>query len=219
MIVNAEAPARRRRGELSRPRILEAALRLVDQDGLEALTMRRLADELKVDPMSTYNHVDGKEALLDGLAELLWNEIEEPDPQEPWQGQLRAFAVSMRALAHAHPNAYGLLLGRGILPAPALERIGAALGALEQAGLSRERAAQLIRMLIAYAAGYAMLELSSAPAPCATPLELIVSLTRTLPKDAPAHLVEVAQSMVDCDMDLQFNLGLDLILSGLQASL
>jgi TetR/AcrR family transcriptional regulator, tetracycline repressor protein len=213
------AAPRRQRGLLSRPRILAAALELVDQDGLEALTMRRLAEGLKVDPMSLYNHVDGKDALLDGLAEALWNEVQLPDGKQGWMEVLRGFATSLRQLAHAHPHAYGLLFGRGVLPLPALQAIDVALEALERAGLNREQAAEMIRTLVAYATGYALLELSAAPAAGATEMEQIVTLTRALPRDAPIHLVEVARLMADCDMDYQFNLGLDLILTGLEARL
>jgi len=212
-------PVKGRRGGLSRERILAAALQLVDADGLDALTMRRLADQLKVDPMSLYNYVDSKDALLDGLAEALWGEVQLPDHTKGWKTILRAFASSLRALADVHPLAYGLLLGRGILPGPGLEAIDHALTALERAGLKRAKAAEMIRTLTAYAAGYAMLELSCAPAVGATQLEQIVNLTRALPKDAPTYLVEVAQLMADCDMDYQFKLGLDLILAGLEARL
>jgi TetR/AcrR family tetracycline transcriptional repressor len=102
--------------QLSRERILAGALELVDQDGLEALTMRRLADALKVDPMSLYNHVESKDDLLDGLTETLWSEVRLPDRTTGWKPTLREFATSVRGLARAYPLAYPLLIGRGILP-------------------------------------------------------------------------------------------------------
>ena len=207
------------RGRLSRQRILAAALQLVDLDGLEALTMRRLAEQLKVDPMSLYNHVDGKDALLGGIAEALWNEVEVPGGEVDWKQALRSFAISLRGLAHRHPHSFGLLMGRGIMPARELQAIDAAIGALERAGLNREQGAEMIRTLFAYAVGYGMLELSTPPPAGATRMEQIVSLTRTLPQDAPIHLIEVARLICDCDMDYQFKLGLDLIVSGLEARL
>jgi AcrR family transcriptional regulator len=209
----------RTRGKLSRARILKAALELVDLDGLEALTMRRLAEQLKVDPMSIYNHVDGKEALLDGIAEALWNEVQLPDVETEWRHAVRSFATALRGMAHAHPQAYRLLMARGILTAPELEAIDGAIRALERAGLNREQATEMIRTLFAYAVGYGMLELSTPPPSGTTVTEQIVNLTRALPKDAPFHLVEVARLVCDCDMDYQFNLGLDLILTGLEARL
>ena len=211
--------AARTRGRLSRAGILAAALKLVDLDGLEALTMRRLAERLSVDPMSLYNHVDGKDALLDGLAEALWNEVEVPDEAVDWEQSLRAFTTSLRGLAHRHPHSFGLLMARGIFPARELQAIDGAIGALERAGLSREQGAEMIRTLFAYAVGYGMLELSAPPPAGATRMEQIVSLTRTLPQDAPIELIEVARLICDCDMDYQFKLGLDLIVSGLEARL
>jgi hypothetical protein len=77
----------------------------------------------------------------------------------------------------------------------------------------------MIRTLMSYAVGYAMLELSAPPPSGETRLEQIVSLTRALPQDTPVHLVEVARLICDCDMDYQFKLGLDLILTGLEARL
>ncbi len=211
--------AARTRIRLTRERILAAALQLIDLDGLEALTMRRLAEELKVDPMSLYNHIDGKDALLDGIAEALWNEIQVPADDTDWKQALRSFATSLRGLAHRHPHSFGLLMGRGVMPARELQAIDAAIRALERAGLSREQGAEMIRTLFAYAVGYGMLELST-PAPAGeTRMEKIVSLTRTLPRDAPIHLIEVARLICDCDMDYQFRLGLDLIVSGLEARL
>lgn len=218
-MVRTTATQGRRRGQLSRERVLAGALELVDQDGLEALTMRRLADALKVDPMSLYNHVESKDDLLDGLTETLWSEVRLPDRTKGWKPTLREFATSVRGLARTHPLAYPLLIGRGILPMPALQAIDTSSSRLEAAGLTRPKAAEMLRTLIAYAAGYALLELSCAPAQGATQLEQIVSLTRALPRDAPTHLIEVARLWSDCDMDFQFELGLDLILSGLEARL
>lgn len=213
------AAPRRRRVHLSRPDILSAALELVDQDGLEALTMRRLAERLDIDPMSVYNHFDSKDALLDGLAEALWREVQLPAGELGWQEAFRALATSVRDLAARHPHAYGLLLGRGILPSPALKAIDAVLRALERAGLDRERSAEMIRTLLAYAAGYALLELSCAPVAGGSDLEQVVRITQALPPDTPVQLVEVGRRMADCDMEYQFGLGLDLIITGLEARL
>ena len=209
----------RRRGQLSRARIVTTALELVDQDGLEALTMRRLADQLRVDPMSIYNHVDGKDALLDGLADALWDQAEPPRRDSNWKEAFRSLATSLRSLAHAHPHAYGLLFSRGVLPEPALRVFDAGLAALERAGVDRQAAADMLRTLLSYAVGYGMLELPAASVSGSTELERLVSIARSVPRDAPANLVEVARLMADCDMDFQFDLGLDLIITGLEVRL
>lgn len=168
--------------------------------------------------MSIYNYVDGKEALLDGLAEALWERVELAPEKGNWRQVLRSFAVSLRGLAHAHPLAYGLLC-RACLTEPALRTMDVSLTALERAGLDRRRAAEMLRMLFSYAVGYGLLELSAATPTGSTELERLVSLTRAVPREAPARLIDVARLIADCDMDYQFELGLDLILDGLQRSL
>lgn len=209
----------RQRAQLTRARVLSSALELVDQDGLDALTMRRLAERLDIDPMSLYSRVAGKDALLDGLAEALWAEVRIPRADLAWKEALRMLALELRSLARAHPHAYNLLCGRGVLPEPALRVIDSSLTTLERAGLGRTQAAEMIRTLIAYAAGYGMLELSAPAPPGESELEQIVWLTRSLPSGTPVELVEVARLMADCDMDYQFELGLDLILAGLETRL
>lgn len=181
--------------------------------------MRRLADQLRVDPMSIYNHVDGKDALLDGLADALWDQVEAPRRDSNWKEAFRSLASSLRSLAHAHPHAYGLLFSRGVLPEPALRAFDASLAALERAGLDRQAAAEMLRTLLSYAVGYGMLELPGASVSGSTELERLVSIARSVPRDAPAKLVEVARLMAECDMDFQFELGLDLIITGLEVRL
>jgi hypothetical protein len=129
--------------------------------------------------------------------------VQLPEGDTGWKDALQTFAASLRQLAHTHPHAYGLLCGRGILPEPGLRAIDVALTTLERAGLNRDQAAEMIRTLVSYATG----------------LEQIVRLTQALPRDTPVHLVEVARLMADCDMEYQFNLGLDLILTGLESRL
>src|SRR5713101_10104002 len=129
---SSHTPAARR--PLTRERILQAGLRLIDQQGLESFTMRKLAQELGVDPMSLYRHFENKDALLDGVAEVLWGEVELPGSETGWEALLRSMATSLRALAHAHPHAYSLLLNRQILPLAALRLWDVALEQLQQDG-------------------------------------------------------------------------------------
>ena len=90
---------------LSRESILEAALQLVDQFGMEALTMRRLARELNVDPMAIYRHLPDKRTLLSGLVELVFSELQFPALSDgDWQDRVRRFALAYYALARSHPN-------------------------------------------------------------------------------------------------------------------
>jgi AcrR family transcriptional regulator len=190
----------------------------VDQDGLDALTMRRLAERLNFDPMSIYSYVTDKEALLDGLAEALWEQVEMASETADWKQALRSFAVSLRGLAVTHPQAYELLC-RACLTEPALRRMDVILAALERAGLDRPRAAEMLRTVFSYAFGYGLLELSANVPTGSTELERLVTVTRAVPREAPARLVEVARLIADCDMNAQFQVGLDLILAGLERNL
>ncbi len=108
-MVNAgKRSGRPRAGEerLSREAILTAALRIVDDEGIDALTMRRLASTLEVNPMSLYHHLPNKAAVLAGLAELVFAGLELPDPGDavPWHDQLKDAARAYRNGLRAHPN-------------------------------------------------------------------------------------------------------------------
>ena len=99
------------RPRLSRDIVLEAAVRLADREGAEALTVRRLADDLAVHPTSLYNHVASKEAILDGVVERLFAEVALPDVAD-WRGWVRELAAALRDLARAHPGAFMVLTRR-----------------------------------------------------------------------------------------------------------
>ena len=220
------------RQALTRERILHAGLRVIDQQGLEALTMRKLAQDLGVDPMSLYRHFENKEALLSGLADALWAEIAAPD-DSGWEAILRSLAHSVRSVAHAHPHAYILLCQGSTLPTAMLCLFHGALERLQQAGFARKRAAEALNAVLSYAMGYATMELAAQPLnlpaqltqstpptqPTQTPVtdfERIAQVMRAIPRETPPHLAEVAYLMcVDCDLDAQFTFGLDLMLTGL----
>lgn len=212
-------PATRRR--LDRRRILEAALAVVDRHGLEALSMRRLGTELGVDPMAIYHHVDGKDRLLDGLAELLWHEVAMPETAADPAAALRTLARSLRDLFRRHPEAAPLILRCTTLPRTELELFQAYLEALAAGGLSEPAA--VLRPLIAYAlgSGYTestMLGVQREPRQGQAPSEreLLLSLGQALPRGAPPGLASAALAMIaDCDPERCFEEGLELMLSGL----
>src|ERR687893_1436892 len=100
------------RRPLSRRRVLEAAVRFADREGLGSLTMRRLGAELGVEAMSLYNHVPNKGALLDGMVEVLLGELDVPPEDEGWERRIREAYRAFRRLAHEHPNVFPLLVVR-----------------------------------------------------------------------------------------------------------
>lgn len=217
----ARTGSRSSRDSLNRERVLDTALELADGDGVEALTMRRLASELGVDPMAIYNHVDGKDALLDGLAARLWSEVHIPDGHARWDDQLRELARSLRRMFQHHPRSASLALTRAALPLPTVASFHSALEILRARGFDEDIAAAITRSLISYAAGYGLAELTCLCAPGRQPGEepsderdLLVALGRALPPDTPRELVDAAVSVLHCDMDVCFEFGLDLLIAG-----
>jgi AcrR family transcriptional regulator len=121
---------------LTREMLTAAALRIVDSDGLDALSMRRLGSELRVDPMAAYRHIPNKGILLDEVVEAVMSEIDTDavDTLLPWQDQLRALALSYLATLMAHPNAAPLIAERSLRTAGSLRVVEQALRIMTDAG-------------------------------------------------------------------------------------
>ncbi|MGH2946251.1 MAG: TetR/AcrR family transcriptional regulator [Solirubrobacteraceae bacterium] len=211
----------RPRPPLTRERVLGEALRLVDEDGLEALTMRRLGKRLGIEAMSLYHHVDGKAGLRAGIVDLMWEEVERSvEEGDDWKHALRSLATRLRALAADHPHAFPLLMGASSFAEPMLRALSRGLAVLREAGFDDDRSARTLNTVVGYACGYAAMELSFlATGVTATrgadQLDSLVELARALPPDTAPELVRVARDCCLCDMDQQFEFGLDALLAGL----
>ena len=124
------------RPTLTRDRVLEGAIALADEIGIEAFTIRRLAAELDVKPMTIYHHVPGKEAIIDGMVDLVFAEIELPATGVDWRTAIRGRCRSAREVLRRHPWAPPLMESR-TTPGPAtLRHHDAVLGCLRRGGLS-----------------------------------------------------------------------------------
>jgi TetR/AcrR family tetracycline transcriptional repressor len=217
-IRDAQTP---RRAPLTRERVLGEALRLVDEEGLDALTMRRLGTRLGVEAMSLYHHVDGKAGLRAGIVGLLWGEVERSvEDGDDWKHALRSLATRLRAVAADHPHAFPLLMGSASFAEPMLRALGRGLAVLRDAGFDDETSARTLNTVMGYACGYAAMELSLVStgvtaARGADQLDSLVQLARALPPDTAPELVRVARDCCLCDMDQQFEFGLDALLAGL----
>jgi AcrR family transcriptional regulator len=208
----------RRRRPLTRTRILRAALRLVDRDGLEALSMRRLGKALGVEAMSLYNHVPNKAALLDGIVELLLEEIEIPGPEVgDWRERFRRINQSYRRVAHAHPHAFPLAVTRPYNTPGPFRQVEATLQLLHEAGFDAETALHLFQTGSSYTSGYVLAEITRTeqPAELAAP----ALDRRRLDADTFPRLVELTAYYETRDRDAEFNYGLDAILSAFQRTL
>ena len=123
------------RGTLTRDRVVDAALSLADEQGLDALTMRALARRLDVKPMAIYHHVAGKDAILDLVVDRVFAEIDLPVPGRPWRPEIRRRALSARSVLLAHPWSISLLETRSVAQNPAtLRHHDAVIGTLRRGG-------------------------------------------------------------------------------------
>lgn len=127
---------------LDRDAVLDAALELAEESGLEAVSLRRIAERLGVTPMALYRHVESKDDLLDGMADLLYSELDLPDPTGDWWEGLAGLARSTRAVLLGHPWAAPLFARP--LAGPHSHTLDEALrAALRSAGFSRADAREL----------------------------------------------------------------------------
>jgi TetR/AcrR family transcriptional regulator, tetracycline repressor protein len=152
-------PGRPRPGEpaLTRPAILSAALALVDEQGIEALSMRRLAARLHVDPMSIYHHVPSKAALVSGLVQEVVAEMARPEPGGSWQARVRAWARAYRDLALAHPNLVLQIVTDAAAASDAAILISEPLyAALASAGLGPRAVVNAAGTLVDFVNGYTL---------------------------------------------------------------
>jgi TetR/AcrR family transcriptional regulator, tetracycline repressor protein len=201
----------------SRSAVLDAALRIVDEQGLERLTMRRLGAELGVDPMTVYHHVPHKAALFDGLIERVFAEIKIPVATGDWQHDLRTIVEEARTTLLAHPHTVILLGTRPPISEPAFALVEAITAILLAGGFSEEQAADGFdcagRMLI----GHTLAETGRPPGGD-------VSGGETEHQDAQAALDDgrypalaaVQQAGVQHDPQRLFELALDGLLLALQ---
>ena len=214
-----KANAVRSREPLTRERVVEAALRVMDEEGLEAVSMRRIAREVGVEAMSLYHHVDDKEDLLDGVCEHVMAGFDFPEPVDDWAENCRRGARAWRRLLQAHPAVMRLFAEqRGpVRSIDSMRPMEFALRLLRGAGLSDRDTAQAFHAFGGYIQGFVMMELGSiAGGSDEAHLKAHAELAAALPGEFEA-LVAVAPYFAECDADEQFEFGLDLLIRGLEA--
>jgi AcrR family transcriptional regulator len=149
-----------RRHRLSRELVLQTAMSHADDGGIEALTMRRLAQELGVAPMALYRHVANKDDLIDGLIDVVFSEIALPSTGGDWKAAMRVRAISLRDVLARHRWAIGLMEARHN-PGPAnLRHHDSVIGSLRAAGFDMARVAHAYSLLDAYIYGFALTKMN-----------------------------------------------------------
>ncbi len=218
MSTKAKTGRARTRTPLTRERVLLAAVGLADEEGIEALSMRRLGDKLEVEAMSLYNHVASKDGLLDGMVDVVFGEIGLPPSGGDWKMAMRRRAIAAREVLRRHAWAIGLMESR-TRPGPAnLRHHDAVLGILRSAGFSGRKATHVYNLLDSYIYGFALQERSL---PFSTAEELAqvgASMLPQIPTDVYPNLGAVAAELVRSRFNYgdEFEFGLDLILDGLK---
>jgi AcrR family transcriptional regulator len=206
------------RTPLSTARVLAAAVALADEAGLEAFSMRRLAQQFGVVPMALYKHVANKDALLDGMVDLVFSEIELPPVGVEWRSAMRRRATSTRAALKRHTWAIGMMESRH--PGPAnLRNHNAVMGCLREAGFSFEMAVHAYSVQDAYIYGFALQEKDlgfETPQAAGEAAQRRAETIGAL--DDYPHLVEIATKLPQSGYDsaAEFTWGLDLILDALE---
>ncbi|MFC4373556.1 TetR/AcrR family transcriptional regulator [Nocardia halotolerans] len=208
------------RTPLSRERILDAAIRVADRGGAEAITMRRIAQELGVEAMSLYHHLPNKDAVLDGVVDTVFAAIDLPSIDSPdWRSAVRTRARSARAVLTQHSWALGLMDSRRNPGPSTLRHHDAVLGVLRTAGFSLPMAAHAVSLIDSYISGYVLQE-ASLPVRTATELEDVAGgILAQTGTDLPYLTEMIAEHALlpGYDHTAEFDFGLDLILDALQA--
>jgi AcrR family transcriptional regulator len=209
---------------LDRQRILEAALDLVERDGLDALSMRKLGSGLSVEAMALYHYFPSKAALVDGLVGVVLGRLElpEPGPGQDWAAVVRQVARSFRDLGTAHPNIFPLLATIGLDNPASLAPAEAVLAVLTGAGLNAGEAFDAFVALKSYVVGYTLWAIGDraarqrrADVSCFDVSCVVVDVGGA---DYP-RLAELAGWLAERHLDAEFEAGLDLLIDGIRARL
>ncbi len=216
-VINDDPP----RAPLTRARVFEGAMTLADRIGIEPFTIRKLADELDVRPMTLYHHVPNKEAILDGMVDIVFSEIDLPSQDTDWKTAIRRRCMSARAVLARHPWAPPLMESR-TSPGPAtLHHHDAVLGCLRRGGLSLQLTAHAYAVLDSFVYGFALQEANLPSGGGPEIADLAEGMILPLPADEYPHLVEFTTDHVlqpGYHFGQSFEYGLDLLLDGIEAA-
>ncbi len=211
--------------QISRALILREALAIIDRDGADGLSMRRLSKAVGRDPAVLYRHLPNKAAVLDGVVEVILEQIAVDATDPNWVGQLRTIAHSFRDIVLAHPNVFPLLVTRplstplGQRPHGALRHLENILLLLTSAGFTGEDALHVYRVLFAYLHGHVLSELQEVVERPDEADDLLRLGLYRLPVAEFPQVRSVATALADYDGAAELDRGLDLLLPGLEAAL
>lgn len=218
-MTTTKTPARTRE-RLTRDRVIEAALHVMDAEGLDAVTMRRIAREVGVEAMSLYNHVHDKEDLLDGICALVMSEFRFPDEDRPWIDVARDGAREWRRVLRLHPNVISLFAERRkpMTDIGALQPMEFALRAIGRAGIPPRETVQIFNVMGGYIMGVVMMEVGRMFNAGAMDKDQpdLAAIAAQFPAEQLPHVAAALPHLAECDPDEQFDVGLELLLAGMK---
>lgn len=211
-------PREEPKAPLSRERVLRTAIGLADRDGIGALTMRRLAQELGVEAMSLYHYVRGKDDILAGMVDSVTNEIPLSQADGDWKGAIRRTAIAEFEILSAHPWAASTILSVKQASQPRIRYMDWILGTLRRAGFSEDLTDLGYHALESHIMGFALWVVGMN---LGTQKQLAAKATRflqTFPQEEYPYLVEHIHHHLKPPRQGEgsFAFGLDLILDGLE---
>ncbi len=212
-------PATTKKQRLTADRVLDGALALADEIGVEGFTIRKLADTLATKPMTIYHHVPSKEAIVDGMVDRVFAEIDRPPTDLDWKTAIRHRCLSARDALARHPWAAPLMESRTNPGPETLGHHDAVLGCLRRGGLSLAMTAHAYALVDSYVYGFALQEANLPATGGADMAELAEVIIEPLPEGSYPNLMEFAAEYVlqpGYDFREEFEFGLDLILDGLE---
>jgi AcrR family transcriptional regulator len=215
-----ERAARRRRDPISRDAIVATAIRLLDAEGLDALSMRRIADELGTGAASLYWHVGSKDALLDLIFDEIIGEVSIPAPEpDRWRDQIKGVARAQRAVSLRHPYVVRISIGRIPMGPNALRYSEQVLAILRAGGVPPRLAVQGSHLLISTVNGFTLDETDAGdgggPSAAKEAAEMARDYLASLPASQFPQLVELADEYSYADPDERFELLIDIFTDGL----
>jgi AcrR family transcriptional regulator len=203
---------------MSRERVMHAAMGLADRDGIESLTMRKLARELGVEAMTLYYYVARKDDILEGIADLVASQIELPPAGADWKAATRQRAISAHDALVRHPWASMVWVSRAALGPGRLRYMDAGLRGFREAGFSRELTEQAFHAVENHIVGYTLQEMSFV-IETQEVAEAGATFLRQLPADEYPYLAEHVMQHLEGPGHVDegdFEFALDLILDGIE---
>ena len=206
------------RAPLTKERIIDAAVAFADAHGVDALSMRKLGAELRVEAMSLYNHVDNKDDIYDGMIDYVFGSIPLPDQNLGWRDSIRRVGAAAMDRFTEHPWVVSLLMVRGNFGPGALSFMDRVLAIFQDAGFSDEDTNHAWQMLASHTMGYAFQQATNPAAHDPGEFAGLETQLAQLGEHFP-HVARLAPLLAQCEYGSEYSFGLEIIIDGLEARL